>query len=123
MHVDVARSAERATRRPQAIVVRRGLPTSARLPFDDVDPDRELVIGRQEGCDLTVVDPAVSRRHVAVRRDGTRVRFRDLGSRNGVVVRGKPEREGELGVGDVFLIGADGADRPCRLILASARLN
>ena len=46
----------------------------------------ERVIGSDPRADLTVADPAVSRRHFSVRLTEQGVRVRDLGSKNGVYV-------------------------------------
>ncbi len=50
----------------------------------------KVVIGREEGCDLRLDDPEISRRHVEVtlRGDG-RYEVNDLGSRNGTIVDGE----------------------------------
>ncbi len=49
------------------------------------------LIGRDEqGCDLGVGDPSVSRRHAEVYLEGNTVFIRDLGSSNGTWINGKP---------------------------------
>lgn len=53
----------------------------------DLTPGKTLVIGRSTECDLHVIDPSVSRRHVAVHA-GPPVRIEDLGSANGTHVSG-----------------------------------
>jgi hypothetical protein len=45
-------------------------------------------IGR-EGCDITLVDPDVSRRHAAIRIAAGEVTIEDLGSTNGTLVNGE----------------------------------
>lgn len=45
--------------------------------------DRALVVGRARECDLVLDDPGASRRHLELRRRGTVVVVRDLGSKNG----------------------------------------
>lgn len=67
----------------------------------------QFVVGRSAGCQLSLDDPLVSRRHalLVVAPDGVTVE--DLGSRNGVVVNG--ERVGSrqpLRPGDKILIGS-----------------
>jgi hypothetical protein len=57
----------------------------------------ELVIGR-ENADLTIDDPEVSRRHVAVRLEGGQLEVEDLGSANGTFVNGS-RIEGPVKVG------------------------
>lgn len=46
-------------------------------------------LGRDELMNLRIEDERVSRRHVAVEREGTELRVRDLGSTNGVFLDGK----------------------------------
>jgi hypothetical protein len=65
---------------PVARVSVRGKPLS--LVLGD-----EVVIGRTEGS-LQIASTAVSRRHLAVRREGGELVARDLGSRNGTQLRG-----------------------------------
>jgi pSer/pThr/pTyr-binding forkhead associated (FHA) protein len=54
--------------------------------------DREIVVGR-EGADLTIDDPELSRRHVAIRPAGQGVEIEDLGSMNGTFVNGSRASE------------------------------
>ncbi len=49
--------------------------------------DKEVVIGRTEGS-LVVPSAALSRRHLALERSGDGAIVRDLGSRNGTLLRG-----------------------------------
>ena len=80
-----------------ALRVRRGIPLGAELPLD-----RALTIGRDPTCDLVIVDPRVSRRHLAI--DGAS-HFADLGSANGTIHNGAPVARGTLGLGDLLMIG------------------
>lgn len=57
------------------------------LPFPLPPGGREL--GRDELARWRIEDDRVSRRHVAVERDDTEVRVRDLGSTNGVFLNGR----------------------------------
>jgi pSer/pThr/pTyr-binding forkhead associated (FHA) protein len=50
--------------------------------------DGEIVIGR-EGADITIDDPELSRRHVAIRPAGQGVEIQDLDSMNGTFVNGE----------------------------------
>jgi hypothetical protein len=81
-------------------VLLRGQPLS--LVVDD-----ELVVGRTEGS-LVVSSAALSRRHVVVGRSDGQVLLRDLGSRNGTLLRGM-RVVGALPVGDGLsvLLGGD----------------
>ena len=49
-----------------------------------------VVIGRGDGCDLTLGDPDVSRRHLEIRNAGSGFEVADLGSSNGTQVDGQP---------------------------------
>lgn len=57
-----------------------------RYPISDA---KELVLGREDGCDIVLTDDMVSRRHAKVRRDWSGTHVEDLGSRNGVTVNKK----------------------------------
>jgi diguanylate cyclase (GGDEF)-like protein len=60
--------------------------------------DRELLIGRDEGCDVVVPLDTVSRRHCVVSIEGDEARVRDLGSTNGTFVNECPAKDGEEAV-------------------------
>ena len=67
----------------------------------------EIVVGRDQGCDVPVAHRSLSRRHAVVRA-GPPLTVQDLGSTNGTRVRGELLRGGEpsvLDVGDAFHIG------------------
>src|SRR5580700_11270934 len=67
----------------------------------------QFVVGRSAGCQLSLDDPLVSRRHalLVVSREGVTVE--DLGSRNGVVVNGERIAGVRLvSAGDKILIGS-----------------
>jgi two-component system, NtrC family, response regulator AtoC len=69
--------------------------------------DREIVIGRDPGCDIPLDSPKISRRHARVLA-GPPVTVQDLGSTNGVRVRGTKHVGGApvtLEVGDAFQVG------------------
>ena len=53
-----------------------------------VEPGSELTIGRAAN-DLSVDDPAISRRHAVFRLVGDALEVEDLGSRNGTLVNGE----------------------------------
>jgi pSer/pThr/pTyr-binding forkhead associated (FHA) protein len=51
---------------------------------------RAYLIGRGAGLDLTLTDVDASRRHVEVARRGSQLWVKDLGSKNGALLDGKP---------------------------------
>lgn len=70
---------------------------------------RTMVVGRDEGCPIQVLDDLVSRKHVQIRYDAPSDRYRalDMKSANGVLVNGRSiEGEVELADGDSIEIGA-----------------
>jgi len=66
----------------------------------------ELIIGRDEKCDIALADPRISRRHARVYIEGRQAAIEDLGSRNGTFVNRKqivgPQR---LSPGDLINVG------------------
>jgi len=97
----------------------RGDPrTAAFTPFFEWDNRRggrffviydgeRLTIGRDpEVSDVTLMDPAASRRHCTVSKEGGVVRFDDLGSSNGTYLNDERVEGGEMTVGDCLRIGA-----------------
>jgi len=84
-----------------------------------IPADRELTIGRADGCEIRIDHPSVSRRHLQLRA-GSKLVVRDLGSANGTAIRdsrrpavlGETEAlrrlsndESEISVGDLVTIG------------------
>ena len=64
-----------------------------------------VVLGRAPGCDVTLDDRNVSRRHAEVRRRGPVVVLVDLESTNGTIVNGRRIREHPLADGDHITLG------------------
>ena len=67
-----------------------------------------VIIGRDEKCDLQIVDPVVSRRHLQMTYDAERQcgRALNLGSTNGMRVNDREvDTEAQLADGDVVQIG------------------
>ena len=64
-------------------------------------------VGRNDDCDGILDDPTVSRRHAVIELTGGAMTVRDLGSRNGTSVNGRPV-VGAVGLhpGDVVSFGA-----------------
>lgn len=65
----------------------------------------KLVIGRRAECDIPIKDPAVSGNHAEIEFVGNGYILRDLGSTNGVHVRGKQIKEHALKHEDLITIG------------------
>ena len=58
------------------------------------------VVGRAGDCDMVVDDSLASRRHVEVREEGGAFYWKDLGSKNGILLNGERMQEGRLEPGD-----------------------
>ncbi len=67
--------------------------------------EREVLIGRQEGLEVSLADDWVSRRHARIRRVGDEYVLQDLGSSNGTYVDGVPIVSCVLRPGDWVQIG------------------
>jgi|APFre7841882724_1041349.scaffolds.fasta_scaffold12165_2 hypothetical protein len=68
--------------------------------------ERRLVIGRAEGVDLRLDDPAVSKQHAAVNVVGNDHILQDLGSANGTFVNEQPIERHLLQHGDVVRLAS-----------------
>ena len=67
-----------------------------------------MVVGRDEACDIQVLDEKISREHMQLRFDEESKRFHvsDMKSTNGVVLNGQPiSEESQLKDGDTMTIG------------------
>ena len=64
----------------------------------------ELCVGRHHENSLQVPDLSVSRHHCRIWRDGDRWRLRDLESRDGTFVNGRPVHETALAADDLILV-------------------
>jgi pSer/pThr/pTyr-binding forkhead associated (FHA) protein/S1-C subfamily serine protease len=54
----------------------------------EFQPGRDIIVGRDADCDVVSANPTVSRRHVALRFDGSSWRLEDLNSSGGTFVDG-----------------------------------
>lgn len=78
-------------------------------------PVRALTLGRADGADLVLEDPAVSRHHCRVQLGGERLLVEDLGSTNGTFIDGMPlEGSRELPVGSLLQVGTSVFAHECR---------
>jgi hypothetical protein len=70
-------------------------------------PMRQLAvtIGRSDQCDISVKDSSMSGRHAEISKINGEIKFRDLGSANGIYLNGERIEEGELFDGDVLRLG------------------
>ena len=97
--VDVEHSFDE-TPPPARLVVLSGEPQGAVYEIGE-----RAVIGREPGCEVTLSDPAVSRRHADIEWTYAGHLLRDLGSRNGTCVNDQPVVETILSEGDVVRVG------------------
>jgi len=69
--------------------------------------DHKVTVGRSVECDYVLRECGLltSRRHAELEPDGTRLRVRDLGTRNGTYVNGKAIQTAQLSSGDVIRLG------------------
>ena len=66
---------------------------------------REIIVGRDEDCQLVMSDIAVSRRHARIAFDGAQFVLSDLGSGNGTFLNGVRIQQERLSPGDEIIIG------------------
>jgi hypothetical protein len=87
---------------------------SARLVISGIDVAQKeyalstqpVVIGRENANDLTLKDPAVSRKHARITYQGGRYYIEDLGSTNGTFLNDQPVRvQSPIDHGDVIRLG------------------
>ena len=82
-----------------------------KLLLNDGRTERELllagtlVVGRDPSCDISDLDPLLSRRHAEFVSNAQGLVVRDLGSRNGILVNGVKVPERKLASGDVVQLG------------------
>lgn len=69
-------------------------------------PLQEVVLGRDEDCEIILDDDPVSRRHAKVLYAAQQAELLDLGSTNGTFLNGKPVHRAFLKHGDQIQVGA-----------------
>lgn len=67
--------------------------------------EEPLVVGRDSDCAVCLDNTSVSRRHCLMAVEEGEVFVRDLDSRNGTLVNGRPVRESPLTIGDEVSVG------------------
>src|ERR671922_1886053 len=81
--------------------------TAGPLAGQRLELSAPLVLGREEGADVVVDDPEMSRRHAALRPAGDAVEVEDMGSLNGTWVNGaRIQGRVRLAPGDTVQLGA-----------------
>ena len=65
-----------------------------------------FTVGKSAACDLTLMDPQVSRRHIALEQRGSLLHVEDLGSTNGTFVNGVRVVEAFLQGGETLRLGS-----------------
>lgn len=79
-----------------------------RQEIDRYELTGPIVVGRGRDCDIVIRDSKVSRHHCQIEpTDDGGWRVRDLGSRNGVVIRGESVTEATLVDGDRLWLGRE----------------
>lgn len=63
------------------------------------------VLGRGEGADIIIDDPAVSRMHASIEYTKGGFVLKDIGSTNGTIMGGRQIRQADITHGDTFQIG------------------
>jgi len=87
------------------LVVSQGPEKGKRFVLDGSAPTR-LLLGTSPACEIRLVDPECSRRHVALERVGGDLRVTDLGSTNGTFVDRVKVLEADLRGGEFVRVGA-----------------
>lgn len=68
-------------------------------------PSEITTIGRRRSCDLRIPLASVSKKHCQLHLDSGVLKLRDMGSRNGTNLNGKPVNEAVIQSGDFIGVG------------------
>ncbi len=93
---------------PVRLLVKSKAETGAKPPQEMVLGQDLITVGRDDGCQVVLKDPFISRNHLRISRDGALYFLEDLGSSHGTRVNGSGLPKGEkrlLRNGDVIAIG------------------
>lgn len=91
-----------STLRRASLTALRGPVQGSRYPLDG----ETFVLGRGDGCDLQLADPAISRKHLELKRSPGGWMVTDLGSGNGSGLNGERiSGETLLQSGDILIVG------------------
>ncbi len=78
-----------------------------------LDPEREIILGRDPACEIRLRDTGVSRNHAGIVASPAGARLRDLGSTNGIFVEGLRVADCELQDGQRVQMGMHTALKYC----------
>lgn len=83
------------------------------------EPGKLLIVGRDANADVHVENSRVSRQHLRVSFEEGKWIFRDLGSANGTLLKGKPVEDGEISDGQVLSLGGKGGSEVYFYLISS----
>jgi pSer/pThr/pTyr-binding forkhead associated (FHA) protein len=86
-----------------ALLIKSGKHAGKKL---SLPANREIIIGRDDDCQIRLATSDVSRRHCSIQLTKDGLSIKDLGSRNGTIVNGKLISETtEVKIGDTIELG------------------
>ncbi|MEM7028100.1 MAG: FHA domain-containing protein [Chloroflexota bacterium] len=89
-------------RRTASLIVKQGPQIGIQFPL----PRENVIVGREETCDIIIQDAEASRRHTQIRWEGENYVLHDLGSTNGTFLNGIQLAEPTiLNAGDTIGLG------------------